>query len=112
MSNLKTDYVCYPDEDFIEKNGKIRELKVTITLAEYRKLIQDVAALEIKNEALMEENKKLKETNKNLSNALMVCNGGKLLKGISTAFSDVFKPDGEENEDGEETEEADNEPDT
>ena len=38
MATLKTDFT-YNDDDFVERDGKLFELTVTITLSEYRNLV-------------------------------------------------------------------------
>ena len=37
--NLKTSYGVFERDDFVEENGQLRELTVTITLSEYRELV-------------------------------------------------------------------------
>lgn len=53
----KTEHGFY-EYDFVERNGQLEELTVTLTLGEYRGLIQVVERLEAKNYSL---NKQLKE---------------------------------------------------
>lgn len=36
---LKTSYGEFEQDDFVEENGQLRELTVTITLSEYRELV-------------------------------------------------------------------------
>ena len=36
---LKTSYGVFERDDFVEENGQLRELTVTITLSEYRDLV-------------------------------------------------------------------------
>ena len=36
---LKTSYGVFEQDDFLEENGQLRELTVTITLSEYRELV-------------------------------------------------------------------------
>ena len=36
---LKTSYGVFEQDDFVEENGQLRELTVTITLSEYRELV-------------------------------------------------------------------------
>ena len=36
---LKTSYGVFEKDDFVEENGQLRELTVTITLSEYRELV-------------------------------------------------------------------------
>ncbi len=37
--SLKTSYGVFERDDFVEENGQLRELTVTITLSEYRELV-------------------------------------------------------------------------
>ncbi len=37
--HLKTDFGIFENNDFVEENGQLRELTVTITLSEYRELV-------------------------------------------------------------------------
>lgn len=37
---LKTSYGIFENDDFVEENGQLRELTVTITLSEYRDLVE------------------------------------------------------------------------
>ena len=37
--SLKTSYGLFENDDFVEENGQLRELTVTITLSEYRELV-------------------------------------------------------------------------
>ena len=37
--HLKTSYGVFEQDDFVEENGQLRELTVTITLSEYRELV-------------------------------------------------------------------------
>lgn len=37
--HLKTSYGVWENDDFVEENGQLRELTVTITLSEYRELV-------------------------------------------------------------------------
>lgn len=36
---LKTSYGVFENDDFVEENGQLRKLTVTITLSEYRELV-------------------------------------------------------------------------
>lgn len=69
---LKTDIKnSYNDDDFMEQNGEMKELMVTITLCEYRNLIQErcynekaIEELQEKNEALINQIEELNKSNK------------------------------------------------
>ena len=91
MSNLKTEY-GYNENDFVEKDGALQELTVTITLNEYRDLIATSEVLSADIETMSKKLKELTEQNKNLSQALLVCNGGKLFKDIGKAIGNAFAP--------------------
>ncbi len=62
-ARLKTSWKIN-DDDFVERDGKMQELTVTITLCEYRNLVQAVERYDIANNRLQEENEKLKAENK------------------------------------------------
>lgn len=71
---LKTEYIIDNEYDYVERNGQLEELTITLTLSEYRGLIQDVERLEAKNyilneriEELSNEKKDLEERNSFLS---------------------------------------------
>lgn len=71
---LKTEYTIDNEYDYVERNGQLEELTVTITLNEYRGLIQDIERLEAKTDSLNErieelcdEKEDLKEQNSFLS---------------------------------------------
>lgn len=58
--SLKTEYT-YNDDDFIQTTGGMKELTVTITLCEYRNLIQDIVRSEKTIDQLQDEKEKLKK---------------------------------------------------
>ena len=59
--NLKTDY-GWSGDDFVQADGTINELTVTITLCEYRNLIRDRQRHEVIIEGLNSELKKSRES--------------------------------------------------
>ena len=59
MANKKTDYSVNED-NFIEVDGQMKELTVTITLCEYRNLIGDRIYSEKFIEKLQDENEYLR----------------------------------------------------
>lgn len=65
MSN-KTNLGHYNEDDFKEENGELKELTVTITLCEYRNLIEERAYNEKAIEKLQTENESLRKENANL----------------------------------------------
>lgn len=60
--SLKTEY-RYNDDDFIEADGQMKELTVTISLCEYRSLIQEnermCGTIESLNETIINLNKQV-----------------------------------------------------
>lgn len=65
MSN-KTDLNDYNEDDFIEENGELKELTVTITLCEYRSLIRELVYSDKAIEELQTQNESLRKENENL----------------------------------------------
>ena len=61
--SLKTEY-GYNEDDFVQSGENMQELTVTITLCEYRNLINNIAHQDNTIEKLEEENEKLKKQNK------------------------------------------------
>lgn len=86
--SLKTAY-CYNEDNFIEQNESMNELTVTITLNEYRNLIEDKVYSEKAIEKLQEENETLRKANKNLSH-LVISKNPELLKNVVTTVKDIF----------------------
>ena len=60
--SLKTEY-SYNEDDFIQNANEMQELTVTITLCEYRNLVEERAYSEKTIDKLQEENKNLKKQN-------------------------------------------------
>lgn len=58
--SFKTEYNTYNDDDFIENDGTMNELTVTITLCEYRNLIEERVYNEKAISELQDENEKLR----------------------------------------------------
>lgn len=61
--NLKTEEYTYNEDNFIEKDGKMHEIPVTITLGEYRNLIEERVYNEKAIEELQDENERLRKQN-------------------------------------------------
>ena len=66
--SCKTEFSSYNEDNFIEREGKLHELTVEITLEEYRNLITERCYNEQEIAKLQEENKKLQEAIETLSN--------------------------------------------
>ena len=60
--SLKTEY-SYNEDDFIQNANGMQELTVTVTLCEYRNLVEERAYSEKAIDKLQEENKNLKKQN-------------------------------------------------
>lgn len=60
--SLKSDY-NYNEDDFIQDGGVLRELTVTITLCEYRNIIEDLTYTRSQVDSLQEQTEKLKKQN-------------------------------------------------
>lgn len=101
MSNyLKTDYE-YNEDDFVQKDGFMNELTVTITLAEYRYLIREQTRSAKQIECLEEEIKKAKESAKTFMQLFMVKSPETLNK-ICDVFNSIFPNNETETEEGDE----------
>ncbi len=70
---LKTEEYSYNEDNFIEENGTLKELTVTITLAEYRNLISERCYNEKLIETLHNERVDLNEQISSLSDELCKC---------------------------------------
>ena len=60
--SLKSDY-NYNEDDFIQDGDVLRELTVTITLCEYRNIIEDLTYTRSQVDSLQEQKEKLKKQN-------------------------------------------------
>ena len=58
--NLKNDY-SYNEDNFIQDGDVLRELTVTITLCEYRNIIEELTHARSLVDSLQEQEKKLKK---------------------------------------------------
>lgn len=56
--DLKTDNICYNEDNFVEENEQMHELTVKITLGEYRNLISEITRQDILIDKLTEEKKR------------------------------------------------------
>lgn len=101
MSNyLKTDCECNED-DFVQKDGFMNELTVTITLAEYRYLIREQTRSAKQIECLEEELKKAKESAKTFMQLFMI-KAPETINKLCDMFSDIFSNNKTETEEGDE----------
>ncbi len=107
--SLKTEYAsCFNDDDFVESSGEMHELTVTITLCEYRNLIQEIARQEFWLERKDEQIEELKEKNNSLTKALAACKLPDWINAIGKALSGMQadeEDDAAEEDDTERTDE-------
>lgn len=90
MSNNKTDFTPYNEDNFVERDGKLQELTVEITLEEYRNLLTERVYNEKQIEALQEKNKHLEESLEVITE--MIYENAPQLKGkISSLFETVVQ---------------------
>ena len=99
---LKSDGFSCEDNDFVEKDGKMRELTVTITLSEYRYLVASNALLERDVPNLVKEKEEIQKKLDDCIKALAVCKAPEWIRQIGRSLAN-FGADDEETED-EETE--------
>lgn len=99
---LKFERFGSNDDDFVEKDGEIRELTITITLSEYRKLVTDNALLERDIPKLVKEKEELEKKLEDCMKALAACKGPEWIRRVGRALAN-FGEGNEETED-EETE--------
>lgn len=105
-ATLKTGYIIQCEDDFVEHDGAMRELTVTITLHEYRALITENVQFAADIDAYKKEVENLTDKNEKLSQAILACNVDKMIRDIGKAIGNAFAQSKEETEDG------DNESDT
>jgi hypothetical protein len=108
MLKSENPYSC--DYDFVQQGGAMNELTVTITLAEYRDLIEDVTRLNIELDQLKAEKKELEDKAKSLSEALAACELPRWIKAFANSLAhwgedqdDDSDDEAEESEDQEDT---------
>ena len=99
---LKTEYQCNED-DFVQNGDFLNELTVTITLCEYRNLIEERTRHEMTIDKLEKELKDARESFKNLMSIFMVKSPNVINK-ICDAFSELFPQSKNETQEGESNE--------
>ena len=106
---LKSEHPYSCDYDFVQQGEAMNELTVTITLAEYRDLIEDSTRLNIELDRLKAEKKELEEKAKALSEALAACELPKWIRAIGNSLAHW----GEDQDDpGDKAEESEDQEDT
>ncbi len=99
--SFKTEYQ-YNEDNFVQDNG-MKEITVTITLGEYRNLLQELARAELYVERLQNEKNELEEKLEVAQNAMtMAIKMPERLRAIINTLASLF-------DDEKETEEADEE---
>lgn len=89
--NLKTEY-GYNEDNFVEQGGELKELTVTITLCEYRNLVQTITYQDVTIEKLQEENNNLTAQNKSYADYIVSKNPD-IIKQLGCAISGFFNVD-------------------
>ena len=79
MDCLKTDN-CYNDDDFVQRDDRLEELTVTITLCEYRNLLKDSERLSKDLDTVIERCKELEKELTSARQALAACELPKWIK--------------------------------
>lgn len=109
MSNKTSLRGYYNEDDFVERDGAMHELTVTITLCEYRNLIRETTRLELELELERGKYEELEEKCRLLSKALAACKVPQFLKDLGRMLAGddpAEEPDDQEDE-AEEPEEDD-----
>ena len=101
MMDLKTSIDYFNEDDFVQKDGGLHELTVTITLCEYRNLISESVRNEETINRLQEEKGRLTEQSKILAE-LVVKNNPKFIRMVQETVRLLV--DGEAEESAEEAE--------
>ena len=83
--SIKTEY-GYNEDNFIEKNGELEELTVTVTLEEYRNLIKELCYNEKAIEELQEHNEKLRRENELLRGFIL-----KKMPAVTEKIEEIIK---------------------
>ena len=94
--SLKTDY-SYNEDDFVQHGEALKELTVTITLAEYRCLVREGVRSAERIEQLEEELKKVKEGGKAMYQLLML-KSPEILNKFSDLLNEIFPSKTEDGE--------------
>ena len=99
---LKYDMPCVNDDNFVQHGEQIDELTVTITLSEYRALVEDNALLRRDVPKLIEEKEVLERELKATLEALADA-APELIRNIGKALANFgeYSEEKEENEEGE-----------
>ena len=85
MLKSENPYSC--EHDFVQQGEAMNELTVTVTLAEYRELIEDQTRMDLEIDRLKAEKKELEDKAKSLSEALAVCELRKWIKAIGNSLA-------------------------
>lgn len=88
MNNNKTEFT-YNEDNFVERDGKLQELTVEITLEEYRNLLTERVYNEKEIEALQEKNKSLEDSLKVITE--MIFENSEIKGKISSLFESVVQ---------------------
>lgn len=92
---LKTEFNCFNFEDFVQKEGQLHELTVTITLYEYRNLISEAVRSEEIINRLQEEKNRLTKQNEALKKLVIKYNPD-FIRSVNETIRALFDDDAEE----------------
>lgn len=67
MANLKTDESYFNKDNFVERDGKLQEIVVSVTLEEYRGLVATKASLQ---QQVWDKNEKIRKLESDLAKAV------------------------------------------
>ncbi len=104
---LKSEHPYSCDYDFVQQGEAMNELTVSITLAEYRDLIEDNTRLNIELDTLKAEKKELEDKVKSLSEALAACELPKWIKAIGNSLAHWGEDRDDESDESEGQEDTD-----
>ena len=99
--NIKTEFNCaYNEDNFVQNGDSMQEITVTITLCEYRNIIEERIRNEQRIERLEQELKNAKETGKNIM-TLFMTKSPETLEKFCDVCKEIFPQTKDEAENGE-----------
>jgi hypothetical protein len=83
--NNKTEFKTFNEDNFVERDGKLQEITVEITLEEYRNLLTERIYNEKEIEALQDKNKHLEDSLSIITE--MICRNSEIKEKFASLFS-------------------------